>query len=107
MGLHGAQLSDFATVVEEHAAHDLAQNLLGSTGDAGIVEQVALLVFGLGIDIVGQPAHQGVLVEAAGSLQEFHTAQHTAELILPTTAGGEQLFEHQGAPAYLGLVPRQ
>ncbi len=65
------------------------------------------MVFGLGEDAVGQPAHQGLLVEARLRLQQFHTVQQSAKLVLPSASCGEELFQHQGAPAYLALVPSQ
>ena len=37
--------------------------------------------------------------------QLFDSAEHSAVLILPASAGGEQLFEHKGALADLVFVP--
>ena len=73
MGFHGPQLVQFATMVEEHAAHDFSQDSLGSTGDARIVQQVTRRIFRLREDVVGQPAHQRCLVEATLRLQQLHT----------------------------------
>ena len=53
-----------ARVVEEHAAHDFGQDVLGRACDASVVEQVAVTCVGMGEERVGQPARHGVLVEA-------------------------------------------
>ena len=94
-------------VVEEHAAHDLGQDLLGRTGDAGIVEQMALAVLGGGEERVGQPSDKGLLGESALTLKQFHAAEQSSELILPATSGSEQLFEHKRAASQLVLIPSQ
>ena len=60
---------------------------------------------GVGKQGVGQPARHGILVEAGCGLQQLYTWQHTAILVLPATASGEQLFKHKGAVAHLVLVP--
>ena len=93
MSLHGAQLCYLAPMVQEHSPHYLTQYFLGGTGNASIVEQVALLVFRLCEHSVRQPAHQQILVEAALRLQEFYAAQHTAELILPAASSRQQLLQ--------------
>ena len=64
-------------------------------------------MFGRGEERVGQPARDGSLVETRLSLQEFHSMQHTAKLVLPPPTCGEELLENQRAIAYSGLVPTE
>ena len=73
MGLHLTQLQQLLLMVDEHPTHDFCQYLLGRAGDAGIVEQMTLRIFGLGEHIVGQPTHTGILVEATLGVQQLHT----------------------------------
>ena len=94
-------------MVEEHATHDLGQYLLGCTSDAGIIQKVTLGIFRLRVDGIGQPAYQGVLVEATRCLQQLDATQDTTKLVLPATTGGEQLFEDERTTAYLVLIPCQ
>ena len=107
MSLHGTQLADFVTMIQEHAAHDFSQNLLRRSCHTRIVKQMALGILRLGVQAVGQPAHQRVLVETTLRFQQFHTSQDTAKLVLPTASGGQQLFEYEGALADFVLVPAQ
>ena len=57
--------------VEEHAPDNLGQDVLGRAGDTRVVEQVALAVLGLGVDVGGQPSGQRLLQEAALRLQQL------------------------------------
>ena len=107
MGFHLAQQGEVRPRIEEHGAHDFRQNAFGRAGDARVVEQVAGAVFGLDKQVVGQPAHEGLLNEARLRLQELDALEYAAILVLPTAARGEQLLEGKGAAAHLVLVPRK
>ena len=50
MLLHLAEQRQFVVLVEEHAAHNLCQYLLGGAGNARIVEQMTRAVLGLGVE---------------------------------------------------------
>lgn len=67
----------------------------------------ALPIFGLGVQIDRQPAHGGILLEAALRLKEFDTLKNAAKLILPTAASGEELFQDQRPAGNLVLIPCQ
>ena len=105
VGLHLAQELKLVVLVEEHAAHDVGQDLLGRARDAGVVEQVAVTVFGSGEEIVGEPSCLRPLVPSRLGMDELHARQQSAELILPAAARSEQLFEDERAVADLGFVP--
>ena len=93
--------------VEEHATHNLGEDVFRRSGESGVVEQMASTMFGRGEERVGQPARDGSLVETRLSLQEFHSMQHTAKLVLPPPTCGEELFEYQCAIAHSGFVPTE
>ena len=107
MFLHAVEDVEMGSGVEEHSADDFGKNLLSRTCDAGVVEQVTGTVLRVGPEGVGQPACGGCLNESASRLQEFHSVQHSAVLVLPSASGGEQLFEQQGTVADGHLVPSQ
>ena len=65
------------------------------------------LVLRLCEQIVGQPTHHRILVEAPFGLQQLHTLKQSAKLILPATTRGEHLLKHQRAVSYLVLIPAQ
>ena len=50
MLLHLAEQRQFVVLIEEHAAHNLCQYLLGGAGNARIVEQMTRAVLGLGVE---------------------------------------------------------
>ena len=64
-------------------------------------------VFRRSEEIVGQPTNQRTLIHARSCLQQLDTSKHTTVLVLPTSTGGEKLFEHQGTVADFVLVPLQ
>ena len=105
MLLHLTEQRQFVVMIEEHLPHNLGQDGLGRTGNAGIIEEMAWLILGLSEQIVGQPSHHGILVEAAFGLQQFHSMQQTAKLVLPSASGRQHLFEHQCAVPYLVFIP--
>ena len=107
MGFHLTQLLQFHMVVQEHPAHNFCQDILGCPGDARIVQQVTLLILRLCIDRIRQPPHQWVLVEAPDGLQQLHSSQDPAKLVLPASARRQQLLQHQRTASYLVLVPCQ
>ena len=105
VGLHLAQELKLVVLIEEHAAHDVGQDLLGRARDAGVVEQVAVTVFGSGEEIVGEPSCLRPLVPSRIGVNELHARQQSAELILPAAARSEQLLQDERAVADLGFVP--
>ena len=105
MSFHLGQQTEVLGRVEEHASHNFGQDAFGGAGDACVIQQMASLVFSRGKEIVGEPTNQRALIHAVSGLQELHATKHTAVLVLPTSTGGEQLFEDKGAVANLVLVP--
>ena len=104
---HFVEQAQSRAAVEEHAPHDFCQNILGRACDARVVEQMAGALFGCHEERVGQPARHRSLVEARFRLQELHTMQHTAELVLPAAARREQLLENERAVAHGEFIPTQ
>ena len=51
--LHLAQQPEFATMVQEHPAHDLCQDLFRRTGDTRVIKKVTGTIFGLQPQVVG------------------------------------------------------
>ena len=102
-----AQHDEFLVLVEEHPPDDFGQDELGRAGDARVVEQVALVIVGLCVDVGRQPAYHGLLQKSGLRLQQLHSAADASKLVLPTAAGGEQLFENECAQADFVLVPCQ
>ena len=107
MGFHLAQQGEVRPRIEEHGAHDFRQNAFGRAGDARVVEQVTGAVFGLDKQVVGQPAHEGLLHETRLRLQELDSLEYAAILVLPAATRGEQLLEGKSTATHLILVPRQ
>ena len=105
--LHQAELRQFVVLIEEHPTHNLGENLLGGARDAGVIQQVAGAMVGMGENAVGKPSDDGLLMESALGFEQFHACEQTAELVLPTAACREQLFENQRATANLVFVPRK
>ena len=89
MFFHFVEQAQARAAVEEHAAHDFGQDILGRARDAGVVEQMAGALFGRHEERVGQPPCHRRLVETGLRLQEFHAVQHPAELVLPAAARGQ------------------
>ena len=107
MGFHVAQQAQLFSFVEEHVADNFGENVFGGAGDTCVVEQVAGRIAGIGEHGVGEPVDSRVLVEALGALEQFDSAEHSAVLVLPASAGGQELFEHESALADLVFVPGQ
>ena len=107
MLFHLIENEQMVCTVEEHATHNLSEDVFRRAGESGVVEQMAGTMFGCGEEGVGQPADDGSLVETRLSLQEFHSMQHTAKLVLPPPTCGEELLENQCAIANGGFVPTE
>lgn len=105
--LHFTQLCQFVMLVEEHAADNLGEDGLSRACDAGVIEQVACLVFGKSEEGVRHIADLRSLAEAALGLQKLDARQESAELVLPSASRGEELFEDECAMTYFCLVPSQ
>ena len=107
MLLHLPQQFQVFRAVQEHSLYNFRQDTLGRTGQSRVVQQVALAVFAVRKQVFGQPAYQRSLFPAAFRLQQLDTRQDASVLVLPAATGGKQLFQYQGAVAYLLFVPSQ
>ena len=107
MLLHQAELRQFVVLIEEHPTHNLGENLLGGARDARVIQQMAGAMVGMGENAVGKPSDNGLLMESALGFEQFHACEQAAELVLPTAARREELFENQRATANLVFVPRK
>ena len=79
--------------VEEHLPDDFGKNAFSRAGDAGVVKQVASLIFRFGKELFRQPSDNGGLKQPFVCLQKFKSVQNPSILILPASAGSKQLFE--------------
>ena len=93
MFLHGVEKGKRWPVVEEHTFHYFSENVLGGTCEAGVVQEVAGGIFGVGEQTVREPAHARRLEEAAFCLKEFDALEHSAILVLPSTPCGKKLLK--------------
>ena len=93
--------------VEEEAAHDLGEDVLGEARDAGVVEQDRAVGVIVVEEMMRQPADGRLLREAGGGFDEFDAAEDRAGLVLPAAAGGEHLLQRQGAGEQRVAVPIQ
>ncbi len=94
-------------MIEKHSSYNLGQNILGRAGDAGVEQQVTRSILRVGKQVGWQTAYERLLSQLLGRLEQLHTPYHTAILVLPSAAGGQQLLKYESALAYLDLIPGQ
>ena len=68
---------------------------------------MAIAVFRMGKQMLGQPAYQWLLGKSSLRLQQFDTLQYPTVLVLPTATGRQQLFQGKRTAAYFVLIPHQ
>ena len=107
MVFHLTEQTYLLTMIEKHSSHNLGQNILGRAGDAGVEQQVTRSILRVGKQVGWQTAYERLLSQLLGRLEQLHTTYHTAILVLPSAAGGQQLLKYESTLAYLGLVPSQ
>ena len=107
MGVHLGKETEVAPAVEEHPPYNLGKDALGCTGNAGVVQQVAGLVFRLGEKVFGKPFYGRCLSQPLCGLQKLDPVQDSSVLVLPASSCSQELFKDEGAVPDLALVPGQ